>query len=230
MTSKHDVVDILRAIPSYAGLDDTILEALASDAIQRDFDIGQVIFLEGDSCAGYHIVQKGWLKAIKFSTTGREQIVQFLGPGKTFNEEAVIIGSTNQVTVEALEPSTIWIIQREDILKIMDDSPALSKIITEELAIRVTHLTNLIDNLTLQTIEARLARIFLEHSSGEIMKRRRWSTQAEMAARLGTVPDVLNRALRGWPKRDLFESNVIKSKSLTVRGWKEKPCKGISFI
>jgi CRP/FNR family transcriptional regulator len=28
------------------------------------------------------------------------------------------------------------------------------------------------------------------------VQRRRWSTQAEMAARLGTVPDVLSRALR----------------------------------
>jgi CRP-like cAMP-binding protein len=222
MNSKHDVVDILRAIPSYAGLDDAILEALESDAIQRNYDNGEVIFLEGDSCAGYHIVQKGWLKAIKISTTGREQIIQFLGPGKTFNEEAVIIGSTNQVTVEALEPSTIWIIQREDLLKIMDDNPALSKIITEELARRVTHLTNLIENLSLQTVEARLARIFLDHSNGEIMKRRRWSTQAEMAARLGTVPDVLNRALRRLAEEGLIQIQRHQIQILDRKGLERK--------
>ena len=28
------------------------------------------------------------------------------------------------------------------------------------------------------------------------MPRQRWATQAEMAARLGTVPDMVNRALR----------------------------------
>ena len=205
MTLNHDLVEILRAIPSFAGLEKTILEALANAAIQRNYENRQVIFLEGEACAGYHIVQDGWLKAVKISTTGREQIIQFLGPGNTFNEESVINETKNQVTVEALELSKVWVIQRESMLKLMDEYPALSRIITEALANRVIHLTNIIENLALQTVEARLARIFLEHSSNEIMKRRRWSTQAEMAARLGTVPDVLNRALRS-----LAEENLIK--------------------
>ncbi len=205
MRSDRNLVEIFRAFPSFANLDDTTLDSLANSAIQHNYDRGQVIFLEGEDCAGYHLVQDGWLKAVKISTTGREQIIQFLGPGNSFNEETVVNGSKNQVTVEALEPSKVWIIQRESMFKLMDEYPALSRIITEELATRVIHLTNLIENLALQTVEARLARIFLEHSSGEVLNRRRWSTQAEMAARLGTVPDVLNRALRS-----LAEAGLIK--------------------
>jgi CRP-like cAMP-binding protein len=219
MKSKHNMVDVLRTIPSFADLNNTILEALASYATQHNFDGGQTIFLEGDSCAGYHVVQEGWLKAIKISITGREQIIQFLGPGKTINEETVITGSTNQVTVEALEPSMIWIIQRKDMLKLINDHPAFSSIITRELASRVIYLTNLIENLSLHKVEARIARIFLEHSSGEIMKRRRWSSQAEMAARLGTVPDVLNRALHsladeGFIKIERHQIQILDRKGL----------------
>ena len=33
-------------------------------------------------------------------------------------------------------------------------------------------------------------------AEGEVVQRRRWATQADLAARLGTVPDVVNRALR----------------------------------
>ena len=149
MNKKPDVLNILRAIPSYAGLDKTIIEDLARYFIRRYYDSGQAVFLEGDPCAGYHVVQEGWLKAFKISTAGCEQIIQFLGPGKTFNEEAVITGSTNQVTVEALEPSTVWIIHREDMLKLMSDHPHFSSIITEELANRVIYLTKLIENLAL---------------------------------------------------------------------------------
>ena len=72
-----------------------------------------MVYLEGDICAGLHIVREGWLKAIKISTGGREQIIQFLGPGMIFNEESVVTGSNNQATVEALEPSKVWIVQRE---------------------------------------------------------------------------------------------------------------------
>ena len=222
MTLNHDLVEILRAIPSFAGLEKTILEALANAAIQRNYENRQVIFLEGEACAGYHIVQDGWLKAVKISTTGREQIIQFLGPGNTFNEESVINETKNQVTVEALEPSKVWVIQRESMLKLMDEYPALSRIITEALANRVIHLTNIIENLALQTVEARLARIFLEHSSNEIMKRRRWSTQAEMAARLGTVPDVLNRALRSLAEEDLIKIQRHEIQILDRKGLERK--------
>ena len=45
-------------------------------------------------------------------------------------------------------------------------------------------------------METRLARLLLEEATGATIVRRRWDTQAEMAARLGTVLDVLNRALR----------------------------------
>ena len=219
MNRKLDLVDFLRANPSYAGLDEGILEILANVATKHNFNSRQVVFLEGESCAGYFIVQEGWLKAIKISTNGREQIIQFISPGNTFNEESIIIGTKNQVTVEALEPSKVWVIQRESMLKLMDEFPSLSRIITEALANRVIHLTNMIENLALLSVEARLARIFLEHSSSEIMKRRRWSTQAEMAARLGTVPDVLNRALRRLSEEGLIhiqrqEIQILDSKGL----------------
>ena len=95
MSKKLNVVDFFRIIPSNADLDAGILDALASVATKHNFNSRQVIFLEGESCAGYHIVQEGWLKAVKISTTGREQIIQFLGPGNTFNEESVIIGTKN---------------------------------------------------------------------------------------------------------------------------------------
>jgi CRP/FNR family transcriptional regulator len=228
MNKKLDVVDILRVIPSYAGLDEAILETLANVAVKHNLNSKQVVFLEGESCAGYYIVQEGWLKAVKISVSGREQIIRFIGPGNTFNEESVINGTKNHVTVETLEPSKLWVIQRESLLRILDECPAFSRILTEALANRVIHLTNMIENLALLTVEARQARIFLEHSSSEIMKRRRWSTQAEMAARLGTVPDVLNRALRSLAEENLIKIQRHEIQILDRKGLEKRPCKVIS--
>jgi len=46
-----------------------------------------------------------------------------------------------------------------------------------------------------RSVEERLARLLLAQASEDTVSRQRWTTQAEMASRLGTVPDVLNRAL-----------------------------------
>jgi CRP/FNR family transcriptional regulator len=51
-------------------------------------------------------------------------------------------------------------------------------------------------DLSLHTVEVRLARLLLETGADGTLERQAWLTQAELAARLGTVPDVLSRALR----------------------------------
>ena len=75
----------------------------------------------------------------------------------------------------------------------------------QDFAGRVVHLVRLVEDLSLRSVEARLARLLLEQAEGETIPRQRWATQAEMAARLGTVPDVVNRTLR-----KLAETGIIK--------------------
>jgi CRP/FNR family transcriptional regulator len=60
----------------------------------------------------------------------------------------------------------------------------------------VLHLVKLVEDLSLRSVESRLARMLIDGSASGVIQRHRWTTQAEMAARLGTVPDVVNRALR----------------------------------
>ena len=65
--SSHTAVEALSVMPPFAGLDATTLEAIARAAVRRSFDAGQVVFLEGEACAGLYVVQEGWLKALKIS-------------------------------------------------------------------------------------------------------------------------------------------------------------------
>lgn len=198
-------IDVLSTIPYFANLDSATLEAVSRVAIQRAFEAGQVVFLEGEACSGLYVVQEGWLKSVKISPAGREQVIRFVGPGESFNEIGVFAGGLNQVTVEALEPAVLWIIPRETLLSLMDTHASLCRLITQNLAQRVLHLIGLVEDLSLRTVEERLARLLLEQAQGDTFSRRRWSTQAEMAARLGTVPDVINRALRGLVEEGLIQ-------------------------
>ena len=198
-------VEILSSIPYFARLDPPTLESISHAAIRRSYDAGQVVFLEGEPNSGLYAVQEGWLRAVKISPTGREQVIRFVGPGEMFNEIGVFAGGLNQVTVEALEAAVVWIIPRETLLGLMDTHPSLCHLITQNLAERILHLIGLVEDLSLRTVEERLARLLLEQSRGNIVSRRRWSTQAEMAARLGSVPDVINRALRGLAEEELIQ-------------------------
>jgi len=201
----HDVNRVLRAVPAFAGLEPATLEFVAREAIPRPYAAGEVLFLEGEPCAGLFIVESGWLKVVKTSPSGREQIIRIVGAGELFNEVEVFAGVPNQTTVLALEPAVVCTISYPAMRQLLHQHPDFARIINENLARRVLQLLALVEDLSLRSVEARLARVLLESASAGEVPRRRWTTQAEMAARLGTVPDVLNRALRSLVEEGLIE-------------------------
>lgn len=203
---KHDeAIDSLASIPYFSGVDAQTLEAIARAAVRRKYEAGQTVFFEGQPSAGLFVVQKGYLKSVKISTGGREQVIRVVGPGDVFNAIGVLASSTNPGTVIALEPATLWIIERESLLHILDEHPALAGMIIQTLAARVQRLMKQVEDLSLRSVEERLARLLMEESSQGVVPRRKWDTQAEMAARLGTVTDVLNRSLRRMEDKGLIE-------------------------
>jgi CRP/FNR family transcriptional regulator len=82
----------LSSIPAFEGLDAETLGLIATSAIRREYEAGQVVFLEGEPCAGLYFIEQGWLKSVKISPSGREQVIRFAGPGEVFNEIGVFAG------------------------------------------------------------------------------------------------------------------------------------------
>lgn len=215
LMKMDDVGSAIRTIgdiPSFKNLDAGSLKAIVEAAVVRSYKAGDLIFREGEPAAGLFAVQTGWAKAYKISEAGREQVARFVRAGECFNEIGAYAGGTNQATVEALEPTTAWIISHEALLRLMQEHTQITHVVAQNLAQRVIHLMELVEDISLRTVTQRLVRMLLDHSSGDVLSRRRWSTQAEMAARLGTVPDVLNRCLR-----DLVDEGLIEIERHSLR-------------
>lgn len=219
--------NVLSAVPYLAALDSTTFEVMARAAVRREYEPGEVVFLEGEPCAGLYIVESGWLKSIKVSPSGREQVIRFVGPGEVFNEVAILVGSPNLVTIIALEASVVWVLPRERILELLDAHPAMARIVAQQMAERALYLVHLVEDLSLRTVEARLAHVLLEQAQGDEIRRQRWSTQTEMASRLGTVPDVLNRALRNLVEAELIEVERQQIRILDREGLEERSKLGV---
>ena len=225
--SVPEAAHLLSAIPTFAGLDAATLDAVAQEAIRREYDPGQIVFLEGRPCAGLYVVEDGWLRAVKVSVTGREQVVRIVGPGEALGEIGALAGGLNQATAEALEPTVLWVLQRDPLLRLMDEHPSLARAITRNLAKRVRHLMSLVEDLSLRPVVARLARLLVEQSTGDVLSRRSWSTQAEIAARLGTVPEVLNRALRTLTEEGLIQ---VERRQITIANREGLEKKSLSSV
>ncbi len=201
-----DISAQLSKIPYFEKLDPKHLSCINEAALYRTFEEGQQVFLEGDSCVGLYIVESGWARAVKRSSSGREQAIRFVGPGDVFNEVGVMTGGANLVTVEALESLNLVIIQKDVILDLVDRCPSLAKALIKNLAQRVHYAMNMVVGLSLHSVESRLARFILSQAKeNNHIDRKKWTTQAFIAAQIGTVPVVVNRAFCAFVEDNLIE-------------------------
>ncbi|MEA3376244.1 MAG: Crp/Fnr family transcriptional regulator [Chloroflexota bacterium] len=212
----------LPSVPYFSGLDATSLEAVAQAAVRQEYKKDEVVSLRGEPCFGLYVVEEGWFKAVRISPEGREQALRFVGPGEVFNEVGVSAGTSNPATVVALERGSVWLIHEDTMLQLLDGHPRLVRSVVEDLARRVLHLASLVEDLSLRTVEARLARLLLERADEAALNRRRWATQAEMATRLGTVLEVLNRALHRLVDEGLIKVERHQIRILDRKGLRAK--------
>jgi CRP/FNR family transcriptional regulator len=207
----NDIVQFkqtLGRVPQFNGLADETQKSIAAFAIPRHFDAGQVVYVEGEPAESIYILESGWIKATRMTLDGREQAMMFLRPVEVFGDIAVLTGTTYPGTVIALEPVSVWTIPAQTILDLIPRCPDLAMAVIRHLGERVLHYINLVEDLSLRSVEARLAHTLLQnaelHDGHLIVPRREWTTFDEMAVRLGTVRDVLSRALKTLEAENLL--------------------------
>lgn len=208
----------LQSVPYFAGLDQAVLQALADLAIWHEYPPGALIFAEGETSRGLYGVQRGWVKVIKLALDGREQVLRHLGPGDVFSEIGVFGAHPNPATAVALEAAELWLLPRASLQPVLLAHPAMMLRILDNMAGRITYLAGLVADLSLHSVEVRLARLLLSEAISGSLNRQPWLTQAELAARLGTVPDVLSRALRSLSEANLIQVSRQKITILDRQG------------
>lgn len=230
MTTNTDLfLKRLRASEFLRGLDEGALTQIAASAAWKVYPPNAVIFWEGDNESNLYFLQYGSLKAMKTSPDGREQVLRVLYAGEVFNEVGALARKPNPATAIALEESGVWLLPRHALDKILIEHPQVALQIIENMADKIIGLVTLAADLSLKTVEARFAKLLLDSAEGDVIERRRWTNQTELAARLGTVPDVLSRVIRELTKAGLIEMDkqsirILDRAGLSARATgEEKP-------
>ncbi len=203
-------VQILSKLPLFSRLGNDALLEIAPHIHERTFSPGQVVLLEGEPCQAVYFVVRGMVRTRRLSLEGREHVLAYLGPGELFNLVPALDGRPNLATVDAVTDTILYTIPCELFQRIMRDHPEVAQAVTERLAAEVRRLSDMVEDLALHTVRTRLARFLLAHAStglGEVADGRqpskRW-TQEEIAAHIGTVRDVVGRALRSFAGEGLI--------------------------
>ena len=197
-------LDFLKSIPYFAGLSTAELEAISRRIFKKTAERGEVIVLEGEPAEALFFVNSGAVKVFKTSVEGKEQILNIVRPGESFNEVSILDDGPNPSSAQAMGPVVLYGIRKSELKVILQEHPQAALNIIRVLAERVRQLVSLVEDLSFRHVISRVARILLEHAGDEVSPKPRL-TQQEMAAMAGTVREVVARSLKA-----LEEEGVIK--------------------
>ncbi|GIW16922.1 MAG: Crp/Fnr family transcriptional regulator [Tepidiforma sp.] len=193
--------DVL-AIPHFASLTEAEAATVAPLLrCQRLAPRGRLM-TEGEPCAGFYLVRRGTLRLFRTAPDGREQTLRIVGPGETFGEVPVFDGGPNAASVEALEEAVVVLVPAAVAQVLVERYPAVARALLRHLAVRLRAFNELVEQLSLQTVQQRLARYLYTEAreTGQLTAEgvviaRRLSGQ-DLASLVGSVREVVARSLR----------------------------------
>jgi CRP-like cAMP-binding protein len=183
----------LRANPYFDNLPDEILLQIGGQMQLRSYERGEILFWEGDPCAGLHIIEEGSVKLYSISPQGRQYIVRVLQEGDTCNEVPAFDGGANPVNVETLERSKVWAINDEVLRSLVRLHPDFALKVLSNFGKNLRGLVRMVSEMAFYQVTNRLARLISKLPVDESQPH--W-TQEQLAAQLGTVREVVARSLK----------------------------------
>jgi CRP-like cAMP-binding protein len=143
-----------------------------------------------------------------------------LRPGDTFGEVSVFDLGTHQSAAEALEDCRVLFVPARSLFRVLGEHPEVGFKLLKHFARRLHSFAELIEQISLQTVQQRVARYIYMSATieGEACREgiviRRSMTQRELAALVGSVREVVGRTMRVLEEDGLVE---IRRTDILVR-------------
>lgn len=201
-TTLKQRIAVLRGNEYFDDLSESMLEDIASHMHLREYQRGDVMFWEGDPCDGLFILEQGCAKIFRLSPQGRQYIVRILLDGDTFAEVPAFDEGTNPVNVEALEACRVWVIDSRKLRDLVREHPAFAQKVLVNFGRMLRGMVQKVSEMAFYQVTHRLARLIAEMPQEKSVPH--W-TQEQLAARLGTVREVVARSIK-----ELERSGAIK--------------------
>ncbi len=193
-------LETLRRVGIFADLSPTELQFLAERAVPREYAPGELIFTEGEMCAGLFVVEKGHVRIFKSSPSGREQVLSMEGPGSSIAELPVFDGGNYPASTSAVDHARVYFVSKQDFYSLCLVHPKVALKVLKVVGARLRRLVGIIEELSFTSVRSRLIANLLrlategKKTSAGVEIQLPASNQ-ELASQIGTVRELVSRNL-----------------------------------
>lgn len=213
-----DKIAALKRTALFGDLAEPELKALAERAHERHLKRDEILFIAGDEALGLFVVVSGALRAYREGVDGREQVIHVERAGATIAELPVFDDKPYPSTVAAEEETVVLFLDKHAVRNLCLRFPLIALAALKMMAGRLRKCAELVEALSLREVDQRLARWLLNEarvrgsSKDNQLEVVLVLTNQQIAARIGSVREVVSRALNRLQNNSLIvvEGRTIK--------------------
>jgi CRP/FNR family cyclic AMP-dependent transcriptional regulator len=189
---------------------------LAARAHMRKFEAGDTIFLMSALHDSMIAVLDGEVKISMPTAQGREVVLAIVRAGEVFGEIAMLDGKPRSADAKALTPCNLAVLDRRDVLAVLERNPSAWLGLIEVLCSRLRHTDQHLVEVALLGLSQRLARCLLriiDAARGQPANRSELRlSQYELANLVGASREAVNKCLHEWQRGGIIrmQKRVIK--------------------
>lgn len=213
--------NLISQINIFKGLGNTQLKLLVSLLKEKSVPKDGIVLNQEDPGDALFIIKEGKVKVVLFGEEGKEFILSTLKGGDFFGEMSLLDGEPRSASVVAIKETTLLILERDDFLDFVRNSPDIALNILAELSRRLRRTDEKIASLALLDVYGRVAHALIELAKNEgeevdegILIRER-PTQQDLANMIGTSRETVSRVLRDLARSGLI---AVSGKKVIILG------------
>ncbi len=209
----------LHKVELFSGLITDQLSALEQTAEMRAYHTGDVIFREGDPGDGLYVVLEGLVQVSTRVSETERRVLTRVEPGDFFGEMAILDDRPRSATASAESDTKVYFLHRDDLIRILDQSPKLAVSLLREFSLRLRDFNRRYVEESLQaerlTLVGRFARSIVHDFKNPLNI---VGLAAEMAGMESASPAMRQSAQKRIAKQVTRMSNMISELLEFTRG------------
>jgi CRP/FNR family transcriptional regulator, cyclic AMP receptor protein len=182
-----------------------LFSKLLRPAEHLEYEIGETIYSQGDTCDGVYYVEEGLIKLTTVSERGRAAVLGFLAHAGFLPESYLAGRNRHQFTATASAPSSVLLVESNVMMRLIKREPAVAVHLVNSLLQRTLKVEeDLIDQL-FNSSETRLARKLLsladcgeKEKASSTLETMNHETLAEMVETTRPRVNCLMNKFRKW--------------------------------
>ena len=204
-TAVRDGSKLLEKCALFSALDEQGRRELISHASPRKVGAGEPICRLGDPGHNMMAIGVGTVRISLPTARGREIILADLPAGELFGEIAMLDGRPRSANATALTKCELLVLERRDVLPILEKYPAACLKMMEILCGRIRRSDERMADIAFFDLPARLAKTLLHYPSQGHGPAKLSLSQRELAEMAGGTRENVNRCMRDWQKRGILK-------------------------